>query len=110
MDGGTFHRIVKHDPPAIEDFQSDREAGRPRPSDRELARLWEGRSMFRTEAQARAKARAVPSFGRIIAQVTIPRGSTSIRVERTFPRSRGHHTVWGDAAELHWLLDHTVPV
>jgi len=89
----VLFRIAKHDPPTEEDFQPSR----PLPSDdEETKRLRSGVSMWATQQQARNKARAMAWLGYVIARVTIPDSAT---VERT-TRSRGHHTVWGDAKVL----------
>ena len=94
----TLHRIVLTAPPTVTDFLSDKERGRPQPTEQELLRLWDGLSMYATEAQARRKARGVPALGAFIATVDIPEDG-SVRYERTL-KSSGHHTVWGDAARL----------
>ncbi len=65
-------------------------AATPKPSDSGLA--------CRCTAQARRTARRRPRLGSFIAAVTIP-GEGSIRWERTLGAD-GHHTVWGDPADL----------
>ena len=92
----TFHRIVRSNPPTIVDFLSDRERGKPPPPDPALRYLWDGISVYRTEAQARNKARRFPALGMFLARLEIPEGEL-VEIERTLS-SRGHHTLWGEPA------------
>ncbi len=94
----TFYRTVKRNPPGREDFLSDRDAGKRRPRQQGLVRLWEGLSVFETLEQARQKAIAFPAQGDFIATIVIPDDSR-IRYERT-GRSEGHHTLWGTPNDL----------
>jgi hypothetical protein len=94
----TFYRIVRNNPPTLDDFLSDKDAGKPEPSDPEKRRLWEGRSVYNTEIQARKKARNVPILGNFIAAVEVIEPGP-ISYERT-TMSSGHHTLWGDARIL----------
>ena len=57
-----------------------------------------GISVYATENQARRKALDYPHLGQQIAVLDIPDEGPN-RFERT-TRSRGHHTLWGDAAEI----------
>jgi len=92
---GTFYRIVLTDPPSREDFLSNAaRALLPRRNDPEVARVWDGISVYSTEAQARRRARGAPWLGPHIAELLIREGAM-IRVERT-TRSAGHYTVWGE--------------
>jgi hypothetical protein len=92
-----FYRIVRTNPPTLSDFTSNAAKGLPPPRDApETVRLWGGISVFVTEAQARHKAHQYPSLGRYIAVLDVP-ADGPIRWERTLPRSRGHHTLWGEA-------------
>jgi hypothetical protein len=63
----SFYRIVRHDPPAAEDFRSARAFGRPPPADQRLAALWDGVSVWSTLDAARRKARAYPALGTFVA-------------------------------------------
>ena len=105
-----FHRIVRSDPPTLDDFTSDAARGRPpRNADPSVIRLASGLSVFATVAQARAKARQYPFLGAHIAVIDLPESGT-VRWERTLPRSRDHHTVWGTPAELLSSAVAVVPV
>lgn len=95
----TYSRIVKSDPPPLQDFLSDQARGRPVPNHPELRRLHNGLSAYATLAQARRKAEAFPILGRYIAAIRIPEGA-AVTIERTLGGSRGHHTVRGDAGTL----------
>ena len=94
-----FYRVVGSDPPKLDDFMSQKAKGIPmaRP-DPEVALLWDGISVNATEAQARRRALAQPYLGAYIAELVISE-SDPITVRRT-GTSRGHHTLWGDAADL----------
>lgn len=94
-----FYRIVRSNPTTLDDYTSNRAKGIPmaRP-DPEVELLWDGISVYATEAQARNQARAKPWLGAYIAELVI-----SVEDPITFRRSgagRGHHTLWGDAAEM----------
>lgn len=92
-----LYRVVRTNPPTIQDFLSNLELGRETPVDPEMAELWDGLSVQSTLAQARRRSRISPMLGRFIAAVRVPTDG-SIRFERT--RGEGHHTLWGDAADL----------
>jgi hypothetical protein len=94
----TFYRITRTDPPTLWDFRSAKDRGRREPESAEERRLWDGISVYATEAQARRKARSLPLLGRFIAAVVLSEDD-SVRVERTLSTA-GHHTLWGDAALL----------
>ncbi len=105
-----LHRIVRTDPPTVDDFASDLARGRPpRSTDPEVVRLSSGLSAYATLAQARAKARQYPFLGSYVAVIELREGGEA-RWERTLPRSRGHHTVWGRPAELLEAVVAVVPV
>ena len=96
----TFYRIVRSDPPALRDFTSNAARGLPlRDESEEMRRLWDGISVYATEGQARNKARQFPYLGRYLARLEIPERAR-VRVERTIRNGRGHHTLWGDPADL----------
>ena len=90
MQSRTFYRVVRTDPPTLKDFMSY-EALNKRPLDQrpEMDHLRSGVSVQATEAQARRKARALPSLGTFIAKLVIP-NDARIRIERT--KGPGHHT------------------
>jgi hypothetical protein len=104
-----LYRIVKTDPPTLDDLRSSAARGRPRPLDPEMARLHDGISAFATLTQAVAKARSYQTLGRFVAELAILR-SSPVRIERTIPRSRGHHTIWGDPNVLLDCVVRVVPV
>lgn len=95
IQGQTFYRIVKTDPPTIEDFTAGSVRGRPIPAHLpvELHRLWDGLSLYSTLAQARRKQRLSPRIGEYIAAMFVPDDSR-IQIERT-TRESGHHPIWG---------------
>ena len=104
----SLFRIVRTDPPTIADFTSNAQRGLPPPQDPTLARLWDGLSSYNTAAQARRNARKRPTLGRYIAELRVP-DVESVRVERTL-NSPGHHTIWGDPADLLALVVNVEPV
>ena len=94
-----FYRLVRSNPPSLDDFRSNKAKGIPlaRP-DPEVALLWDGISVYATETQARNQARAKPWLGAYVAELEIADGDPV-----TFRRSgtgRGHHTLWGEPAAL----------
>jgi hypothetical protein len=105
----TFYRIVTGDLPPIEDFMSAATLNGPIPLDPELARLHDGISVYATERQGRRKAQAYPWLGDHIAALKLP-DDAPVRIERTLPRSRGHHTLWGDPEYLRERTVSIVPV
>ena len=105
----TFYRIVRSNPPTLDDFTSNEAKGRPlRDTAPETRRLWSGLSVNATEAQARRRAKQYPMLGRYIAAVRIPE-SGSIHWERT-TSVPGHHTIWGAPSELLHCVASVVPV
>jgi len=94
----SFYRIVRSPSPTDADFLSDKARGIPPRNHESLTlHVWDGISVYRTEAQARRKARDYPFLGDFIAELHIG-DETDIRTEKTF--GRGHHTLWGDPAAL----------
>jgi hypothetical protein len=75
-----FYRIVRTDPPGLQDFTSNRALGKQVPLDPEQAALWDGLSVQSTLAQARRRRRASPMLGICIAVLRIPLDG-SVRVE-----------------------------
>jgi len=105
----VVYRIAQHNPPIEWDFWSDEARGKGTfAADAETQRLMTGRSVYRTEAQARRKARGVPTLGQYIAEVYLPDEPT-IHLERTL-KSSGHHTLWGEPALLLAAVVRIVPV
>ena len=96
----TFFHVVLSDPPTVDDFTSNEAKGRQprRPLTPEEQEIWSGISAYESWALARRKAGASPWLGEYVAELHIPAGS-GIEARRT-TNSRGHWTLWGDAAEL----------
>jgi hypothetical protein len=96
----TVYRIVRNNPPTLADFTSNAAKGLPlRDDSPEMRRLWDGISVYATEAQARNKATQFPYLGAYLARLDVPDGA-AVRIERTIRNSRGHHTLWGNPADL----------
>ena len=103
-----FYRIVTSIPPTLEDFTSRAARGKPPHSDDpRILRLEEGISVFVTLAQARAVARRFPVLGGSIAEIVIPDGFP-VNIERT--GGKGHHTIWGDPADIQRWVTSIYPV
>ncbi|MGI8854188.1 MAG: hypothetical protein ACR2JW_00425 [Thermomicrobiales bacterium] len=93
-----LYRLLRRTTPTVEDFVSNASRGRPAPPAADLAILWDGLSMYATEAQARATAAAYPRRGwRAVAAVDLP-DDGRFRIRKTL--GPGHYTVWGEAADL----------
>jgi len=105
----TFHRIVLSNPPTLADFRSDKAKGKQRPTDPAKLHLYEGRSVYATLAQAHRKALDFPLLGEYIAELRVSE-TEEVRVARTVMGSRGHHTIWGDPADLLGTVTTVVPV
>jgi hypothetical protein len=93
----TFFRLGSRAEFTRDDFLSYVALGIPLMDDSpETRRLAEGISVNATLAQARNRARAVPSLRnlRFVAELLIP-DDAPIKIERT-GRARGHYTLWGD--------------
>lgn len=99
-EGRRFYRIVKTNPPTINDFLSAATRGQIEPVGlpEDLRRLWSGVSVYATAAQARRKARQSPVLGSLIAEIRL-RPGVDFRVERT-TRGPGHHTIWASPGDL----------
>ncbi len=104
-------RVAKNNPARTTDFLSECQLGRPPRADETTEDLlsWLGISIWATEAQARAKAVRWPSLGRYIAVLDLP-ASPSIVIRRTFPASRGHHTIWSTATQVANSVTRTIAV
>lgn len=105
----TFYRIVLTDPPSLEDFLSDAARGKRRPTDPAKRELYEGLSVYATVGQARRKALDLPILVAYIPELRVPEDAP-IQVARTIKGSRGHHTLWGDPADLLGYVVAVVPV
>ena len=95
----SFFRVLRSNPSTLDDYTSQKAKGIPmaRP-DPEIELIYDGVSVYATEAQARNQAKAKPWLGQYIAELAI-----SDEGPITFRRTgvgRGHHTLWGDPAEL----------
>ena len=90
-----LYRIVRSDPPTIEDLRSHEEFGIPlRRDDPVSRRLASGISLFDSLDRARKQARRKPWLGdAYIAELAIP--AHGVRIEKT--AGPGHYTAWGDA-------------
>jgi len=104
----TLYRTIEGREPTLIDFMSRAARGESSTSiDPDVLRLWDGISCWATETQARRMARRYPNQGSYIAVLHIP-DDASVRVERT--RGPGHHTVWGDPAQLITYVVAVAPV
>ena len=93
-----FYRIVKSDPPTIADFTSPAAQSKPfTHPDPSRRRLWDGPSLYGTEAQARRNARRFRTHGSYVVGIEIE-DDAPVRVERTL--GPGHYTLWGDPIDL----------
>jgi hypothetical protein len=105
----VFYRLVRSTPASFVDVLSKSALGEPLREDTpENRRLWQGISVYATEAQARRKGRASPMLGRYIARIELPDDSPIVS-ERT-TTSGGHHTLWGDPWLILAAITHVVPV
>jgi hypothetical protein len=104
-----FYRVVRSDPPTLDDFMSYKAKGIPlaRP-DPEVALLWDGVSVNSTETQARNRAKVQPYLGAYIAELEISEGDP-ITFRRTGV-SRGHYTLWGAPSDLLARVRHVTKV
>jgi len=96
----TFFRIVRTDPPTVDDFTSAAARGRRITAGlpEALHRLWDGISVYATVAQAQRKARRSPMLGAHVAELLVEEVGP-IRFERT-TREAGHFTLWGGPTTL----------
>jgi hypothetical protein len=107
--GREFHRLVKSDPPTLDDFRSGKELGRPLLNDRPETRLlWDGVSVYATEAQARRTARRYPQIGHYIAMLRVTQ-SSAVQWERTTQQDC-HHTLWAEPEQIMRCVVAVVPV
>lgn len=94
-----FYRIVKTDPPRLEDFLSNQARGITPPDTKSLTLwVWTCISVYATSAQAHRMARRYPRHGTLMAVLEIE-PEAPVQVERTLS-TPGHHTIWGDPTEL----------
>lgn len=104
------YRIVKTNPPTLNDFLSHRARALRAPPLRADARtldVWEGVSVFATVEQARLNARSFPRLGTFIGVLDVPEGGP-IRAERT-GRAEGHWALWGEPTDLFACVLEIVP-
>ena len=97
-----FYRIVLTNPPTPYDFTSGKARGTPEPLGAAQRAVWDGVSVFSTMSQARRKRRTSPVLGSFIATLRVPTDG-SIRFARTLGGD-GHHTIWGEPADLMALV------
>ena len=95
----SFYRLIRSNPSTLDDYLSNKAKGIPmaRP-DPEVALLWDGISVYATENQARNQAKGKPWLGSHIAEIVIS-DRDPVQFRRT-GTGRGHHTLWGEAAQL----------
>ena len=78
-----MHRIVRENPPSLDDFASKAQLGIPCPvDDADVQDRWSGLSLFGSGEQARRVVRRLPMLGQYIAALDLPAGS-GLRMERT---------------------------
>jgi hypothetical protein len=105
MAARTFYRLVKADTPTVVDFLSAKALGLPRRPN-EPQDIWEGLSVWATEAQARRQQRRFPRLGGFAAVLVID--DEQVRIARTY--GPGHHTIWGDPSALLAAVTLVVPL
>jgi hypothetical protein len=103
-----LYRIVKTDPPTLQDFLSHRALGIPlrHPTSRAL-RLWDGVSVHRTREQAAALTAVSPRLGQYIAELRVTDG-VGVRYELDNGKN-GHCTVWAEPDVLLGLVVAVTP-
>ena len=105
----TFYRLVLHNPPSKEDFQSYLEMGKEPSEDAEWNRLASGYSVYSTLGYARKKAKSYPWKSQcFIAELRLPKGSP-FAIEQTGPGGK-HYTLWGDGELLRSMVLQVLPV
>ena len=104
-------RIVKQDPPRLQDFLSHAALGvQPRRplSSRDLDR-WRGVSIYSSRSAARGKATDSPWLGSYVAELSLPDNDARLRLEQT-GRDREHYTIWAEPALLLSFVTIVTPV
>ena len=106
----VLYRIVKTNPPTLDDFTSNAARGKllrnPTP---ELLDRWSGLSAYDGEELARRRALWAIHQGRSLGQfIAILEVEPMVRAEQTF--DRGHYTLWGEPAALLACVRWVVPV
>ena len=93
--GQSMWRLLGANGPKLRDFESNRDKGRSRGRQQPyVAHL--GLSMFDSLDLAVRNARIFPAH---VARVQLAAGH-GFSIARTFADTKGHHTVWGEPAEL----------
>jgi hypothetical protein len=109
MSTWIFYRVVRSNPPTLEDLTSHVALGKaPATTDPIRRRMAEGLSVFATFRQARRNARSFPGHGGYVAELVIPEDAP-VSIERTGHQA-GHHTIWGDPVVLLRCVASVVPV
>ena len=94
-----FYRIIKTDPPRLDDFLSNQARGIKPPDTRSLTLwVWTGISVYATPAQAHRMARRYPRHGSLMAVLEVE-PEAPVQIERTLS-TPGHHTLCGEPTEL----------
>jgi hypothetical protein len=106
----TFYRVVRRDPPHMQDFTSNRDKGLPpRGPEVDDRSLWEGISVY--DSRDRAERQALRySLGDYIAVLHV---DDSERGGVTFKKTLAdlhHFTVWGEPAVLVARVQEVLPV
>ena len=106
----TFFRLVKHDPPKLDEFRSHQALGVTfrRPLDPEAFRISFGVSVSDDAPKLRAQVAANPRLGAFVAVLRISDGGP-VRWEKT-TRRRDHYTLWGAASDILSCVERVEPV
>lgn len=105
----TFFRIVKTDPPTVQDFLSLKDLGRPmrRGTSPERQRWAAGVSVFATTDAALRTAEQYPQLGDFLAMLETP-DDGRIPYEQT-GEDADHYTLWANAIDLLATVRSVVP-
>jgi hypothetical protein len=105
----VFYRLVRTDPPTVQDFMSNEALGRKpkRPLSAFDRRCWRGVSHHDTREQAASAGGHSPWLGAFIATVVVAPGAP-IEYEQTY--RPGHWTLWGGPTDLLALVVSVSPL
>lgn len=105
----TFYRIVKTNPPTVEDFLSYKALGVPLRRDTpELRRSWDGVSVYDNVVRARDLATAFPRHGQYVAELEIE-ASGPVHFEQT-SRDPRHYDLWAEPGDMLERVGRVFPV